>query len=179
MLTLQVKTAPATKVTSLWSQTRERLSSPRSAALPVWPVAARAHHRRRHDRAGLEAAISRLDSSMYSAQSAAPGAHRESPPHPQPGDRRRLSLPGELGAGSYAINRMLPGANNSWSVDNGTATRTVTMPTSVTVAQGTGTYEFDTRGTTVGANALTTLRLHDSTRNYDVDVRLWPSGQVF
>ena len=179
MLTLHVKTAPATKVISLWSN-RERDSRLREALrcqsgrslLELIIVAAMIG-------LILQAAISRLDSSMYSAQSAARelAANLRLIRSQAVGSGYHYRV--NVGAGSYAINRMLPGANNSWSVDNGTATRTVTMPTGVSVSQGTGTYEFDTRGTTVGANALATLRLHDSTRNYDVDVRLWPSGQVF
>ncbi len=80
---------------------------------------------------------------------------------------------------SYAINRMVLGVGNAWVVDGGTPTRTVTLPATVSVSQGTGTYEFDSRGSTVGANALSTVRVHDSARNLDVDVRVWPSGQVF
>src|SRR5262249_35386152 len=127
----------------------------------------------------LEAGISRLDSSMYGAQSAARelAANLRLVRSQAIGSGYHYRV--NVSAGSDAINRMLPGANNTWNVDNGTPTRTVTLSGAVRVSQGTGTYEFDTRGTTVGANALATVRLHDSAHNNDVDVRVWPSGQVF
>lgn len=127
----------------------------------------------------LGMAISRLDADSYGIDAAANGLAAN----------LRLSRSQAIGsgyhyrvnvaAGSYSINRMLPPVGGgAWTVDGATPTRTVTMPTGVAVSLGAGAYEFDTRGTTVGANALATVRLHDSARNRDVDVSVWPSGQV-
>jgi len=127
----------------------------------------------------LSAAISRTNAGWYNADSVAK----------ELAGNLRLTRSQAVGSGyhyrvnvsasSYAINRMVLGVGNAWIVDGGTPTRTVPLPKTVSVSQGTGTYEFDSRGSTVGANALSTVRVHDSARNIDVDVRVWPSGQVF
>jgi Tfp pilus assembly protein FimT len=127
----------------------------------------------------LGAAISRMNAGMYNADNAAKelagNLRRSRSQAVGNGYHYRVNI----GATSYAVNRMVLGAGNAWGVDGGTPTRTVTLPAKVTVSQGTGTYEFDSRGSTVGANAMSTVRVHDSARNLDVDVRIWPSGQVF
>ena len=127
----------------------------------------------------LGVAISRLNSRMYSADAAAKelAANFRLSRSQATGSGYHYRV--NVSAGAYAINRMLPAGGGAWTVDGGTPTRTVTMPTNVSVSQGTGAYEFDTRGTTIGANALATVRLHDSALSRDVDVRIWPSGQVF
>src|SRR5262249_12270021 len=90
----------------------------------------------------LGAGISRVNAGMYGAEASA----RELAAN------LRLSRSQAVGtgyhyrvnvaAGSYAINRMVPGAGNAWVVDASTPTRTVNLPKSVTVSQGTGAYEF-------------------------------------
>jgi len=127
----------------------------------------------------LSAAISRMNAGWYNADSVAK----------ELAGNLRLSRSQAVGSGyhyrvnisanTYAINRLVLGVGNAWGVDGGTPTRTVRLPAAVSVSQGTGAYEFDSRGSTVGANALSTVRVHDSARNIDVDVQVWPSGQVF
>ena len=127
----------------------------------------------------LGAAISRMNAGMYNADNVAK----------ELAGNLRLSRSQAVGSGyhyrvnvgatSYAVNRMVLSGGNTWVLDGAIATRTVTLPAAMTVTQGTGTYEFDSRGSTVGANALSTVRVHDSARNLDVDIRVWPSGQVF
>ena len=66
---------------------------------------------------------------------------------------------------SYDMNRLVLNAG-SWVVDGGTATRTVVLPTSVSVPSVPGgPYQFDSRGNCVGAtppclNAASAITLH-------------------
>jgi Tfp pilus assembly protein FimT len=127
----------------------------------------------------LQAGISRMSSAMYGAETSARDltANLRLCRSQAVGSGYHYRV--NVAAGSYAINRMVPGAGNAWVVDASMPTRTVTLPKSVTVSQGTGSYEFDSRGTTVGATLLSTVRLHDASTGNDVDVKVWPSGQVF
>lgn len=50
------------------------------------------------------------------------------------------------------------------------------MTVSFTVPSG--SYEFDTRGSIVGANAVSIVTLSDNAQNRNVVVQIWPSGQV-
>lgn len=89
-----------------------------------------------------------------------------------------------VSSASYDMNRLVLNAGN-WVVDGGTPTRTVVLPTSVTVPSvPAGPYQFDSRGNCVGAtapclNAASTITLHHGGQNRDLPVTVWPSGQVY
>ena len=85
---------------------------------------------------------------------------------------------------SYDVNRMILSAGN-WVIDGGTPTRTIVLPTSVSVPSvPAGPYQFDSRGNCVGASApclsaASTVTLHHAAQNRDLSVTVWPSGQVY
>jgi prepilin-type N-terminal cleavage/methylation domain-containing protein len=89
---------------------------------------------------------------------------------------------GVTGPSSYSVNRMLPPTSGSdWTVDGGTPTLTVTLPGNVRFTDGTGRYEFNTRGVMVvraGETFVPTKILNDSALNNSVFVQVWTSGQV-
>ena len=80
---------------------------------------------------------------------------------------------------AYDFQRLLPPTSgSSWTVDSDTPTRTTRLPPNVRFTTPTGTYEFDTRGGLVGATAVDTKTLQDSSLNRAAVIQIWPSGQV-
>ncbi len=84
----------------------------------------------------------------------------------------------------YNIDKMVLNAGN-WVVDGGMPTRTVALPTPVTITPvPSGSYQFDSRGACVGATApcltaASAITLHHEAQNRDVLVNVWPSGQIY
>jgi len=89
-----------------------------------------------------------------------------------------------VSSGSYAVNKMVLSSGN-WVVDTATPTRTVTLPTAVTVPSvPSAAYEFDSRGNCAGTSApcltaASSITLHHSSQNRDLTVTVWPSGQIY
>ena len=80
--------------------------------------------------------------------------------------------------GTYSVERMQPPASQGdpWTVD-GSQVRTITLPQAVRFG-GTGSYEFDTRGTVVGRDDAATINLSDTATGGSASLSIWPSGQV-
>jgi len=78
----------------------------------------------------------------------------------------------------YRVERMVLSGGN-WIADPNTAPQTITLPARVVFTVGNGTFELDSRGQVVGANALVTRTLRDTATNRNVQIEIWPSGQIY
>jgi prepilin-type N-terminal cleavage/methylation domain-containing protein len=78
---------------------------------------------------------------------------------------------------TYTINRLVK-QGNSWVVDGATPTRTFTLPRAARFTSAATTFEFDTRGTRISANTVATITLRDSVANRNLNIQVWPSGQI-
>ena len=78
---------------------------------------------------------------------------------------------------TYTVNRLVL-QGGSWVVDGATPTLTFTLPGAARFTSAATAFEFDTRGTRVGANTVATITLRDSVANRDLNLQVWPSGQI-
>lgn len=83
------------------------------------------------------------------------------------------------GSSAYRVERMLPPSapGGAWTAD-ASYSRTLPLPTGVTLSQTGGAFEFDTRGSLVSTTTRTVLTLTDSGHARLQRIVLWPSGQV-